>query len=48
VAPVAALRETAMLFGLVLARVILGERPGALRWAAAGTIAVGAALLRLA
>jgi drug/metabolite transporter (DMT)-like permease len=48
VAPVAALRETAMLFGLVLARIVLGERPGARRWAAAGAIAVGAALLRLA
>ncbi len=48
VAPVAALRETAMLFGLVLARIILGEKPGALRWTAAGAIAVGAALLRLA
>jgi drug/metabolite transporter (DMT)-like permease len=48
VAPVAALRETAMLFGLVLARVVLGERPGARRWAAAGAIAAGAALLRLA
>lgn len=48
VAPVAALRETAMLFGLVLARIVLGERPGALRWTAAGAIAVGAALLRLA
>jgi drug/metabolite transporter (DMT)-like permease len=48
VAPVAALRETAMLFGLVLARVVLGERPGLRRWAAAGAIAAGATLLRLA
>lgn len=48
VAPVAALRETAMLFGLVLARVILGERPGPRRWAAAAAIALGATLLRLA
>jgi drug/metabolite transporter (DMT)-like permease len=48
VAPVAALRETAMLFGLVLARIFLGERPGAWRWTAAGAIAVGATLLRLA
>ncbi|KAA5614782.1 EamA family transporter [Rhodovastum atsumiense] len=47
-APVAALRETAMLFGLVLARLVLGERPGRRRWLAAGTIAAGAALLRLA
>lgn len=48
VAPVAALRETAMLFGLVLARAVLGERPGARGWAAAGAIAAGAAMLRLA
>jgi drug/metabolite transporter (DMT)-like permease len=48
VAPVAALRETAMLFGIVLARVVLGERPGARGWAAAGAIAAGAAVLRLA
>jgi drug/metabolite transporter (DMT)-like permease len=48
VAPVAALRETAMLFGLVLARLLLGERPGLRRWAAAAAIAAGAALLRLA
>jgi drug/metabolite transporter (DMT)-like permease len=48
VAPVAALRETAMLFGLVLARILLGERPGFRRWTAAGAIAAGAALLRLA
>jgi len=48
VAPVAALRETAMLFGLVLARLVLGERPGLRRWTAAGAIAVGATLLRLA
>ena len=48
VAPVAALRETAMLFGLVLARAVLGERPGVRGWAAAGAIALGAAVLRLA
>ena len=48
VAPVAALRETAMLFGLVLARAVLGERPGARGWLAAGAIAAGAAMLRLA
>jgi len=32
----------------VFVRLVLGERPGARRWAAAGAIAVGAALLRLA
>jgi len=47
VAPVAALRETAMLFGIVLARLVLGERPGARGWAAAAAIAAGAAVLRL-
>ena len=48
VALVAALRETSMLFGIVLARVVLGERPGARGWAAAAAIAAGAAVLRLA
>jgi drug/metabolite transporter (DMT)-like permease len=48
VAPVAALRETAMLFGVVLARAVLHERPGRRGWAAAAAIACGAALLRLA
>ena len=48
VGPVAALRETSMLFGIVLARAVLGERPGPRGWAAAGAIAAGAAVLRLA
>jgi len=48
VAPVAALRETSTLFGLLLARAALGEKPGAIGWIAAGAIAAGAALLRLA
>lgn len=48
VAPVSALRETAMLFGLLFARLALGERPGGRGWAAAGAIALGAAALRLA
>lgn len=48
VAPVAALRETSTLFGLVLARLALGEKPGLTGWVAAGAIAAGAALLRLA
>lgn len=48
VAAVAALRETSTLFGLVLARLVLGERPGAAGWAGAAAIAAGAALIRLA
>ncbi len=48
VAPVAALRETAMLCGRGRARAVRGERPGARGWAAAGAIAAGAAMLRLA
>jgi drug/metabolite transporter (DMT)-like permease len=48
VAPVAALRETSMLFGIVLARLALGERPGWRGWAGTGLIAAGAAILRLA
>jgi drug/metabolite transporter (DMT)-like permease len=48
VAPVAALRETGILFGVVLARLFLGERPGRRGWTGAATIAAGAAILRLA
>jgi drug/metabolite transporter (DMT)-like permease len=48
IAPVAALRETAILFGVVLARFLLGERPGRWGWGGALTIATGAVLLRLA
>jgi|SRR5579875_2649590 len=48
VAPVAALRETSMLFGIVLARLLLAERPGWRGWTGAALIAVGAAVLRLA
>lgn len=47
IAPVAAVRETAMLFGVGFARVFLGERPGRRGWAAVAMIALGAALLRL-
>jgi drug/metabolite transporter (DMT)-like permease len=47
VAPLAALRETSMLFGIALARLLLGERPGRRGWGAAMVIAVGAAILRL-
>ncbi len=48
VAPVAALRETGILLGLVLARLFLGERPGRRGWGGAAAIAAGAAILRLA
>jgi drug/metabolite transporter (DMT)-like permease len=48
VAPVAALRETSILIGVVLARLLLGERPGRRGWAGAVAIATGAAILRLA
>jgi len=48
VAPVAALRETGILFGVVLARLFLGERPGRRGWGGAIAIASGAAILRLA
>lgn len=47
VAPIAALREASMLFGIVLARLFLGERPDRRRWRAAIAIAAGAVLLRL-
>jgi drug/metabolite transporter (DMT)-like permease len=48
VAPVAALRETSILLGVVLARLFLGEHPGRRGWSGAVAIAAGAALLRLA
>jgi drug/metabolite transporter (DMT)-like permease len=48
VAPVAALRETSILFGVLLARLMLGERPGRWGWGGALAIAAGAAILRLA
>jgi drug/metabolite transporter (DMT)-like permease len=48
VAPVAAMRETAILFGMVLARMLLGERPGRWGWGGAVVIAAGAVVLRLA
>ena len=46
IAPVAAVRETAMLFGVAFARIFLGERPGRRGWAAVVIIACGTALLR--
>jgi drug/metabolite transporter (DMT)-like permease len=48
IAAVAALRETAILFGVALAAVMLREKPGLARIAGAGAIAAGAAALRLA
>lgn len=48
VAMVAALRETAILFGIAIAALVLGEPVGRARLAAAGLIVLGAAGLRLA
>lgn len=48
VAVVAALRETAILFGLVLSGTLLRERLGLLRLSAACIIAIGAGVLRFA
>ena len=45
-APLAALRETSVLFGTVLAAVFLREPMTARRWIAAGAIAAGAILLQ--
>ena len=47
VAPVAALREISILFGVGLARLLLRERPGLRDWAGALVIATGAVILRL-
>lgn len=48
VAPVAALRETGILIGVILAWLLLHERPGRRGWSGAVAIAAGAAILRLA
>ncbi len=48
VAAVAALRETSIVFALLIARIFLGERPGAWRWFAAAVIAAGVIVLRTA
>jgi drug/metabolite transporter (DMT)-like permease len=48
VALVAALREAAVIFGLLIGVVFLRERFGPLRWLAAGLVVLGAAALRLA
>lgn len=47
VAVVAALRETSILFATAISALVLGERVGPSRIAAAGIIAAGAAVLRL-
>lgn len=47
VALVAALRETSVLFALLIARAMLGERVGATRWAGAASILAGVLALRL-
>jgi drug/metabolite transporter (DMT)-like permease len=47
VALVAALRETSVLFALLIARALLGERIGRMRWAGAASIVAGVAALRL-
>jgi drug/metabolite transporter (DMT)-like permease len=46
VAAVAALRETSILFALLIARYMLAERPGLPRWSAALVIAAGVMVLR--
>ena len=46
VALVAALRETSVLFAMLIAVFVLGERAGARRWAAAALVACGVALIR--
>jgi uncharacterized membrane protein len=48
VALVAALRESSVLFALLIARAMLGERFGAPRWAGAASIVAGVVALRLA
>lgn len=48
IAVVAALRETSILFGAIISGLLLKERIGFTRFAAACTIALGAAVLRLA
>lgn len=47
IALVAALRETSILFAILIATVVLGERAGCGRIAAAGLIVAGVALMRL-
>jgi drug/metabolite transporter (DMT)-like permease len=44
---VAALRETSVLFAMLIAALLLGERVGARRWAAGGLIVAGLVLMRV-
>ena len=46
-AMVAALRETSVLFAMLIGVVLLGERAGVWRWGAAGLILAGVVLMRL-
>ncbi|MEG2804443.1 EamA family transporter [Stenotrophomonas sp.] len=48
VAMIAALRETSILFGIVISAFVLHERVSRQRWLAAGVIVAGAAVLRAA
>lgn len=47
IALVAALRETSVIFGTILAAVVLGEKFGAIRYAAALLVCVGAVVLKI-
>lgn len=47
VAPVAALRETSIVFALILSRLVFGEKVGGRRFAAAFLVTAGVAALRL-
>jgi drug/metabolite transporter (DMT)-like permease len=47
IAVVAALRETAILFGMIISAVVLKEKVGLPRFAAAALIVLGAITLRL-
>jgi drug/metabolite transporter (DMT)-like permease len=47
IALVAALRETSVLFAMLIAVTLLGERATRFRWIAAGCILAGVVLMRL-
>ncbi len=48
VAMISALRETSILFGILISAFLLHERVTRQRWIAAGLIVLGAAVVRLA